>query len=385
MPAGDELLVAELDRIGEALLLPRRASPVEAPIVLTGAYVDFIRAWGYACIGAIDRARAVASEARTALAPALEDRVHRFLVAAFEVAVASAIEDPSVAMVWPTELVEQLHALVRIERSKVERLRDASRILVWQRPEPRPVVRAAGDSEQLVDELRNLEPDLEYFDRLAQLPESAQTELLERAVPLLEVLPSPRHEACARAFAIVERLRWRDGFAIAGPLLIASHLAEQPIETLDSVLERVVRGLRRYELLEELRRVIDMVDAAVKPHITPRSKPTAREAAAARAGLVVEVVRQLLDGKRPAACEALAAELKKTKVPVEVRLATTRMLADAYALGRRDEALEFLDRARRNLRDVTDSLGTNTHFCLAVLHYVDSLVYGVARCSYTRW
>ncbi len=60
-----------------------------------------------------------------------------------------------------------------------------------------------------------------------------------------------------------------------------------------------------------------------------------------------------------------------------VRLELTRALALAYAQAPLQNALGGLAELAAQLRDITDSYGTNSHYCLSVLHFVESLVLGI--------
>src|SRR6185503_7904301 len=59
------------------------------------------------------------------------------------------------------------------------------------------------------------------------------------------------------------------------------------------------------------------------------------------------------------------------------RLELTRALALAYAQAPLRNALGGIAELADQLRDITDSLGTNSHYCLSVLHFVESLVLGI--------
>ena len=60
------------------------------------------------------------------------------------------------------------------------------------------------------------------------------------------------------------------------------------------------------------------------------------------------------------------------------RLDLTRALASAYAQAPINDALAAIADLSSQLRDITDSFGTNSHYCLSVLHFVESLVVGIA-------
>jgi len=47
--------------------------------------------------------------------------------------------------------------------------------------------------------------------------------------------------------------------------------------------------------------------------------------------------------------------------------------------------LRQIERLAPRLRDITDSFGTNSHYCLSVLHFVESIVLGVTDLALTQW
>ncbi|HEY6037288.1 MAG TPA: hypothetical protein VIV58_23570, partial [Kofleriaceae bacterium] len=73
--------------------------------------------------------------------------------------------------------------------------------------------------------------------------------------------------------------------------------------------------------------------------------------------------------------QARAALTESMVLPV--RLDLTRALALAYAQAPLQQALGGLADLANQLRDVSDAYGTNTHYCLSVLAFVESLVLGI--------
>ncbi|MBC7974067.1 MAG: hypothetical protein H7138_03715, partial [Myxococcales bacterium] len=63
--------------------------------------------------------------------------------------------------------------------------------------------------------------------------------------------------------------------------------------------------------------------------------------------------------------------------PLTDALDLTRALALAYARAPLGNALGGIAELSGHLREVTDNFGTNSHYCLSVLHFVESLVLGI--------
>ena len=74
------------------------------------------------------------------------------------------------------------------------------------------------------------------------------------------------------------------------------------------------------------------------------------------------------------------ASLRRRSSPTEPPLAYTNAYASfmlAYAQAPLQNALGGLADLTSQLRDITDSYGTNSHYCLSVLNFVESLVLGI--------
>jgi hypothetical protein len=82
------------------------------------------------------------------------------------------------------------------------------------------------------------------------------------------------------------------------------------------------------------------------------------------------------DEARPAYEEAL--EFLAGDVPISARLELTRAFARAVSQTPLEYALASLDRLAEKLSVITDSFNTNSHVCLSVVAFMESLVLGHA-------
>lgn len=116
--------LAALDAMRAELLATERArGPEEPPPEVNDGYVRLLFACGYAGLGAAT-AGELEAEGRALLARHLGDPVHAWLVAAF----AERIRGEPLS----DTLREQLDRLERIDRYKVDRVREASRLLACE-------------------------------------------------------------------------------------------------------------------------------------------------------------------------------------------------------------------------------------------------------------
>lgn len=408
--ASGEHLTRALEELAQRIAKTRRKrSTTEAPAQLTGAYVNFQLAHGFARIGKHERARALVQEARGALAQVASDPVHAYLSAAFGVRVEQAIAGVVPETPLPEALGAQLAALDRLARYKVDRLREASRILEpLASPDPfgnfidqqggsrgrefaalrgiaEPVARARAVA-QLVEVAAASEPDRErlidgILDALLGLPEAEAVPILVRTTPLIARLAEPRR-AVLYAGALVVAGHFGRTDLVPGLLAqLGAAIRAVAATDLERVLQHSLRALRRIGLRAEIAELL-----AEAEHARPGSETGAlfgRLAIAAGLAFLGDTARALpiFDQARTALSDdfqALGEGRKDGARPPPTRpLELTRALALAYAQAPLANALGGIAELFVHLRDITDNLNTNSHFCLSVLHFVESLVLGI--------
>jgi len=67
-----------------------------------------------------------------------------------------------------------------------------------------------------------------------------------------------------------------------------------------------------------------------------------------------------------------------------VRLDLTRAVLRGYAHATADDGVRGIREIAPRVRSMTDSFGTNSHFCISVLHFAESLFHGVAGLDFDR-
>lgn len=93
----------------------------------TKAYADLLFSFGLARLGEIDDAKRLLHRARGMLSE--ENRVHRFLLAAFEGRIQNVLNGKPHTGSLPQELLEELESMAMLDRYVIERVRHNSRIL----------------------------------------------------------------------------------------------------------------------------------------------------------------------------------------------------------------------------------------------------------------
>jgi hypothetical protein len=391
-------LARELGRLHERFVAtPRARSSVEAPLPLTRAYVDFTFAYGFARLGEIDRARRLADAAAGALD--LADPVHGFLARTYRERVKQAVEGAPLETALPADLTGALNGLERFLRYKVDRLRQSSTILEPQERLDPMLAFHRGDRDPRGAELEALrgetsrarlgaevarlfplaqaaapEDRARLFDGLMdffpQLPESQAVPYLEEIAHGLAGIAAPR-----RAQLLEEALMLAGHFGRAELVrrLVAqieplfAELGPEHVGEAASTIAAIQRALRRVGLKAEAAHLVDALRAAAKGKGTPML--LARLSLAGASFALGEPARAAIDE----ALAALGGELMMAD-----RLQIARGVARAVAHAPEDLALATLARLADGLRLVTDSFNTNSHFCLSLIAFMESLVLGYA-------
>ena len=209
------------------------------------------------------------------------------------------------------------------------------------------------------------------FDVMLELPESQAVPIVARAVPIIGTLPEPRR-AVLYAEALVVAGHFGRTELIPNLLDALGNAARVvPGNELDRVLDQSLRALRRIGLRHEIAELLAEVEHALA---AGTGNLHARLALAGGLAFLGDTARALpiLDQARKA-----LAEINSIQERLMERLTLIRALAQAYAQAPLGHALGGIAELSGYLRDITDSFGTNSHYCLSVLHFVESLVLGI--------
>lgn len=395
-------LVLELESLWKTVdETARKRSAIEAPEELTGSYVRRLFAYGFARLGRKDL---VASLLDPAIPGAdTTDPVHGALLAMFDERIRQGEQGLSPTTPLPAEITSGLNGLAPLDRYKVDRLREVSEVLEpverldaisgFKRGEVDPrgdalaalrgldagpelsariedVVRGACSAATPPDErARLLDGAMDFF---YALPVSQATALLEELVPSLEPIAP-----LERAWVVEEALVLAAHFGHESLIDDLSAQLARLIGEVDpgraaeiaSVLPGALRTLRRVGLRD---RAAELLDAVVA--ILDGDAPELVLARAHVAGGFIYL--GVVDRARPLLLRAHARASDET-TPVMERLGIIRAVAHAVALLPAEERIVQVRRIAELLPQMTDVLSTNTHFCLSLLHFVESLITGL--------
>lgn len=389
-------LEALLARFGSA---KRKRSATEADPKLTAAYVGFVFAYGAARLGRVDWARKLRQQSLGALDQ--NDAVHGFLARAYAARVDHALEGLPPETPLPADVSARLNALAKLDRYKVDRLRQCSKVLepherldpiaAFQRGEADPrgpefaPLRGATDMEVVskgvvgimnkaksapVEERARLyDGVMDFFPQLAQ---EVALGHLETLISSINDVPATRkaqllEEALMLAGHFGEERLARKIFAVLEPLIAG--VSPDSAAEIAPLVGGMLRTLRRVGLKDEASRLLVAVQSAAKGKATPHL--VARLHAAAGLAYLGE-----MDRAKPTFEEALAVLAGDLLTPE--RLVLTRALARALGAAPIQFAVAGLDTLQKKLEIITDSFNTNSHVCLSVVDFMEALVLGYA-------
>lgn len=393
-----ELIAGKLDSILDLLDKTRRKrSATEAAPKLTGAYVRFIVAYGAARLGRTERAAQLRDAAVQALPKG--DPIHDLLSRAYVARVGQALEGLPAETPLPAEVSASLNALAKLDRYKVDRVRQCSKVL---EPHERldPILAfQRGEADPRGPEFAELrgaaEPSVIERSVAAIMAKAKASTPDERARlydGVMDFFPSIGHE---RAVLHLETILG-DVHDVVPPrrvqlleeaLMLAGHLGEETLaRRIFAVLEPLVarvgpdgaaeiaplasgmlRTLRRFGLREEAQKLLGALQAAAKGKTTVHL--VARLHTAAALAFLGEI-----DRARPVFDEALTK--LQGDLPMPERLQLTRALARALGAAPLAYAMSGLDQLQNKLEIITDSFNTNSHVCLSVVDFMEALVLG---------
>jgi hypothetical protein len=210
------------------------------------------------------------------------------------------------------------------------------------------------------------------MDFFFSLPVSQATALLEELVPALEPI-----EALDRALLLDEALVLAAHFGhetlvdeLSGRLqkLIAEVGPEQA-EKIGSVLEGALRTLRRVGLRDRAATLLETVAAITAGDAT--------ELLIARVQVAGGFIYLGKTDRAESLLEPARARLADADMPIKERLELTRAVANAVALSSPEARVAENSTLASLLPLITDSFSTNSHFCLSLLHFLESLITGL--------
>jgi len=382
----------------------RKASPTEADGKLSWAYLRMGLAYGMARLGLPDRARNLLRSAKAKLP--MSDPVHAVLVGAYSERTEQALLGLGPDEPISAEIEEKLDALAAFDRYKVDRLRQASEVLVSQenldpmRAFMRKIKDSRGEEFEGLRGMSDRAKLAEEIEEICGLASSPNTPLDERArlyEGALDFFPKLNESQ------VLAHLKTLPGITEGVPgarravllekaLALAGHfgkmsLVEHYVDTLKPILAgltpkeasegtaklgTVLRVLRRLGYNNEASALLGVLEGAAE-NAGPEMLRYQLQLATARASLGEPEQAQRRH-------ELAFTELKRLRDSrdrgVSERLKLCRSLARSLgALPEEARAAGLQRLEEQQLETMTDRFNTNSHFCLALVAFVEYLIF----------
>jgi hypothetical protein len=402
------LLADELVRTrDEYLTTKRKRSTIESthPEEQTHAYVRMVFAWGLARLGRPQMAREELQAATQLLGGRLSERgdaIHRAAHACYAARIEQALEGLAPGAPFSAEPggpIALREALTGIDRFKYDRLVQLSRILAprqdidafekWSHKDDKPFAGLAlltqpeplsSLFERMLAELPNLGPDLrarslgELFEYLEALPEPLAVPHLRTALGFVVQVPiDARPRLLRNALLLAGYYDRPDLIDRTLAAIVASdvELTEQRPADYAELLTRCAPLLRRSNHEAELANLlVKLEQRVVDDHglsgVTARLHLAAGFAALGQPGRVQPAF---------AAAHALLPELAGVPANYQTLL---REIAGALSRSTPGQAIAGARALLERLAGTSDSMSTNSHFCLAVIQLMEAVVLSLA-------
>ncbi len=404
---GDSLAVSGLQQELSKLLLfyngtKRRRETLEASPAMTNAYVYYVFAWGFARLNQPEKTDELIAQARQALDRG--DPVHALLSGLYEARIQQAREGVPREAPLDREIYALLDRLERLPRFKVDRVMQGSQLLAPQlrlMPFKAFCASAGNASGNRRADLRGLTGSslLREIDALLQRalqPGSDADSRLELFELVMDVLlQAGEAEAFSRLEMIIDSLPQmpplsrctllEDALLLAGfysrtdiinRLLVeidslVADVDGQDLGSIAGMLSQFVSSLRRVGMsaqgLHILEKTYERFHGTGGDDLVARIHVASGFAELGRQNVLEQVFEEA--GRYLAGEEMILSE----------RLEITAALAQAAGCMHHDSAVVRIHDLAKQLASISDNLSTNSHLCLSVVSFVESLVLGI--CS----
>ena len=415
-PHGGHGHAGDLDRLGEELArvrneflsTRRQRSLIESthPEEPTIAYVRLVFAWGFARLGRSETATQELEGASellgTRVDPERGDPIHRAAYLAYRARVEQALEGLPPSAPLSTELggpIAAREALEGFERYKYERLVQLTRILdprqdidpfrnYYRDDEPfagAALLTQPDELAALFDRLLSSADELtaearasalgDMFNYLEALPEPLALPLLRRGVARIDEVPLDARAKLLRNAMLLAGYYDRSEIvaAVLGAInaSVGSALLETDPAGCAELLTRSAAILRRNNFSAELNSLLARLEQQIEP-LDELPAVIARLHVAAGFAALGEPSRL-----QPAlnAAHALLPELASAPGDYQILL---RELAVALSRSTPGQAIAGARSLMERLATTTDTMSTNSHFCVSVIQLMEAVVLSLA-------
>ena len=383
----------------------------------TLSYIDLVFAFGFARLGETSTAADLMRDAQRDL-PYRSDPVHSWLLTAFSHRIQQVTSGDSADSPFPRRMLKKLEKFSKLDRYKVDRLREHSSILEpnerldpyreWRRTTEGDLSHDLAtlfdiiSREELGDRLRTLfktkmsAPDKSLLVSRAlelstRLGEKFALKMLEHVIPLCSKLDDTMLQAdlLSRGLTIAahydEQQHAEDFLSRLHALITATSNDVETLKTLEQMLSRTFTSLRRLGMRDEaallLERMTDCVRTTNRVEIEPDR---------------LRVLLQLAGGwfyfgsdrgwpDIDTAREMLLFDDNESVGQIGSQIRTNLAVSYIQAVGNAplEQAMDRLMELFTQLEGIHDAATVNTHYSLKQLDIVDALIATIVSDSFT--
>ncbi len=355
--------------------IERRRSSMEAPEPLTRAYVGLIVRWGYARLG-------LKSELPEHEIGTLDrnDEVHAILLDLFGARIQQAQEGADTGTPLPVALTDRLRQLPQFPKYKVERLSHESLILggsglgdPFQRyakatstvvPLPDTAAGRTSRLRSLLESSVDSDRAQEVVALISGLPESQTVPLFSPTLAWMAQLPPNDRSAAFEALTFLAGHLDRADLVQRCLDAWLDELDATP-KTAFGAYGRIARIVSRSGLAERIHdRVVALAD-----HLEGDDVSQAEDRLSVATALVA-----LGDPSTLSTAIRQALDIINREMRTDQHLRLVRAICLALARTSAEEAAGGVETLLPRLAFVTDQLSSNSHYCLSVLRFMESMV-----------
>lgn len=419
--------IVELRETAKKWSQKHRKAAGKSPAATTDQYIDLVFAFALARLGETTAGQELLEEATETLGE--KDAIHSWNIAAYGYRIRQALEGRTASDPLPDDVMQQLDEMGRLDRYKLDRLRQHSNIL-----EPHEKIDAFGRwhqrySDDLSRELAEL-VDTRDRDELTQQMTRLLNEITEPAqrrrviTTALEVGPR-LGEVVARdildeAFEMLDSGEsdtvLDQALLLEGGLFLAGHFDQteavasfvdrlhtllesqedadtETIQTLQTLLMQSFRGMRKLGMRDNIARLLDQMASLVRSAEGKLS--SSRKAADTDRASLLETMLQVASGSFffgqdesawPVLDQVRDILFQKDKEKT-LPAVPQKKLACAYAssLGQApvEDAIPRFAELFKKLKGISDSFTTNTHFSLSHLDLIEAVLLAMVSDDFT--
>jgi hypothetical protein len=396
----------------------------------TGAYVDLIFAFGLARLGEVDASKELLNHARGILGT--KDDAHQFLLEAFEFRIRLAQDGKGHTGALPTEKIEYLEHMDRLQRYVVDRLRKHSKILEPdQRINPyRHWGARISDFEKALADLADLTDKTEIANRIDKMlkdttkgPKGSEPrvrilrtalevaprvgedfarKILDQMLPVYDAMPEVKEiQQVMDQAAFLEKALFLAGHfgrvESIHPLvtrfqkMLQSQKGPQSLDALDSLAASCFRGLRKLGMRDEIDAILrQMADLVLEGQDVKTIDFKKRDKGIAALKTLLQVAGGWYFFARDSQADPILQAARATLLSSDMTPKDQTGLACSYAaaVGQApvevaQKRLEEIFDKQKGIKGVKDTYTTASHFSVSQLDVVESVVMAVVSDDFT--